>query len=414
MYNFTQNEFSMVTSMQPGTTFYDGSPISEAVAFLNFSVTLIASPVSCSSEDFNVQLAIGDVSLSEWLCVDQPNGQTTFTYSVADRTLVDSTSSTAVVALTINSANGNNVFVPVVEYNITALMIDQSWLVVSEAIVKEDGSAVLTGATVVTLAGVAAEMLDASFHQLATGYSFSYIDTEGNFATEPQQSFSFQVNINVPSYYLRNGEVQVISLISFLSGLISIPGGVITVGTFLAFCYSYYVHYFMHDEENDQAGYEMSIFSRMSSSSTLISTPASPVLSRQSSNFSQTSMLPSSVHQPPRRGTVYSRVPSQSGESIRSFRSGDTSSFTTSPSGSQLSLQIPSTMLSNMDSMPSAISLTSTPISPLSRNFSIGTLTARLDSIRTSYATRTNSVASNMSSTSTAGPRDLDALLPDD
>jgi hypothetical protein len=83
-------------------------------------------------------------------------------------------------------------------------------------------------------------------------------------ARQPSTSLSLAFEISVPSYYLKAQQIQAISVLNFLSGILAIGGGVIAAGTLLAFIYSYSSHHFFGDS-SDAGGYELSQRKTMSS-----------------------------------------------------------------------------------------------------------------------------------------------------
>lgn len=252
IYNFAENQYGTLTTLQPGTTFSNGQAITSAATQLSATVVLFASPVSCSSL---FAAALGSTSLK--LSCQASASSTTLTFMTASATqLVLSPTSTIDLTLTITAPDDNVVFAPVLQYTFSALQYDGSSFAVNETLVGSS-TMVLTGTTTVSLAAVAAEQQDIDGVVTATGYTVSYISTTPATAQQPGTSLGLVFEMSVPSYYLKVQQIQAISVITFLSGIAALGGAVIAAGTLLAFVYSYVSHHFF-DGALDSGGYELS------------------------------------------------------------------------------------------------------------------------------------------------------------
>jgi len=240
--NFVQHRYDTSTSLQPGTTFTNRALITTAVTQLNVTAVLMASPVHCNDDTFTFQATLASVALpSPVVCTESADGTAvTLGFGTLPNTQLQlSSSSIAELSLTITAADSNVVFAPVLSYALALAQYDGSVLSINETIVPE-GSAVISGASTVTIAGVAVEHLTIDGVMTKAGYTFSYLSTVAAEPSLPSPALVLTFQITVPSYYMLEQQVEVISVLMFLSGILAIGGGVVTVGTLVAFAQSYY------------------------------------------------------------------------------------------------------------------------------------------------------------------------------
>ena len=242
--NYVQNQFSTDTSLQPGTTFESGVAVTAvATTQLAFVISLLGSSVTCDPSAFIISVSLGSSAVNA-SCTTSSNGSNTtiVATTVPNALLTTSTAATAQLLLTISSPaeDQNPVFTPAIQYTLTATQYDGSQLVTAETILPPSGQ-VIAGTTTVSLAAVAAEVLDISGAETGSpGYVFSYTSTfPGTTGASPGPQLVLSIELGVPSYYLRVAQVQAISVLSLLSGILAIAGGVVAAGTVVAFVYSF-------------------------------------------------------------------------------------------------------------------------------------------------------------------------------
>jgi len=250
--NFALNQYGDTTSLQPGAMFSNGQPISTAPTQFNASVSLIASPVHCASEAYTFSAQLGDQSSATPVGLrildcdsDSLSNTTTIVFGTPPNTLLQlsSVSSTDfVLRIDSTTAGGNAVFTPVLSYSFVALLHDQSILYINETIVAATTTgavpSVITGTTTVSLAGVGAEHVSVDDAVTNTGFTFSYIGTTTTAAATPEAFLAIDFHISVPSNFLQVRQVELMSPLILLSGLLAIGGGVLSAGTIIAYSYA--------------------------------------------------------------------------------------------------------------------------------------------------------------------------------
>ena len=117
------------------------------------------------------------------------------------------------------------------QYAFVATLHDGTLFVVEETITPSAAANILTGTTIISLAGVGAEHVNIYGAVTQTGYTFSYIGTIANEAVIPSTTMSLDFRISVPSNFLQVLQVESLSPLILLSGLLAISGGVLTAGT---------------------------------------------------------------------------------------------------------------------------------------------------------------------------------------
>ena len=92
----------------------------------------------------------------------------------------------------------------------------------------------LTGDVTILLSAVPTEYLNEDTSTAGTGYTFSYFSSTAP-ALSPPSSSTLQVafNLPVPENYYQIKQVQNISGLQFVVGIVSLAGGVLTVGAIL-------------------------------------------------------------------------------------------------------------------------------------------------------------------------------------
>jgi hypothetical protein len=211
----------------------------------------LASPITCDSTHFIVSATLGATQLSAPVC--STNGaNTTFTFATSPNQPLPLTGTETVdMTLTIVAAAANVIFTPILQYAISGLVYDKSITTINETIVGSS-STLITGTTNVAIAAVAAEQIDINNYVLATGYTFSYISTTPTVASAPSTILQLVFTIDVPAYYVQVRQVQNISGLSFVSGILAIGGGVLAGGTLFAFFWSYIAHHWFKYREDDE------------------------------------------------------------------------------------------------------------------------------------------------------------------
>ena len=254
IYNFVETGFAASETLQPGTIFSDGTAIATAPTQLAATVILLASPVLCTSA-FSIVATLGADTLTS-NCTQTAKNNVTIAFSMPASASLPLTSTSIIdFALTITAAEGNLVYAPVIAYTFTGLQFDGTSLSLTETIAASAGQ-LITGSSTVALAGVASEEVTIGGDVSTTGYAFSYISSAPAMSAQPSTSLSINFQINVPAYYLREQQVQVISWLSFFSNLLALAGGVIAVISVVAFIFSlcsrrFWKHWDKKEQAND-------------------------------------------------------------------------------------------------------------------------------------------------------------------
>ena len=142
--------------------------------------------------------------------------------------------STSSVSLVITSVSGSPVFTHGVSYQLLFSNYGGTFSRLTETITN-DPAGQLTGDVTVSLSAVPTEYLNEDTSTAGTGYTFSYFSSSApalGIPSSPTLQVAFE--LPVPGYFYQVKEVQNISGLQFVVGLVSLAGGVLTVGSIIA------------------------------------------------------------------------------------------------------------------------------------------------------------------------------------
>ena len=131
------------------------------------------------------------------------------------------------------SVSGSPVFTHGVSYQLLLGNNDDTFTQMTGTVTNNANNQ-LTGDVTILLSAVPTEYLNEDLSTAGTGYTFSYFSSSAPVLGTPSSS-TLQVSFNlpVPENYYQVKQVQNISGLQFVVGLISLAGGVLTVGTVL-------------------------------------------------------------------------------------------------------------------------------------------------------------------------------------
>ena len=232
----TQGVVSL-SSVQPGATFTNKQPTSTATASLSLIIVLYQTPISCDPTQFTLQVVAANSASTGSLtgtpnCVEDaslPSLNISFSFPAAL-----SYTSTSSVSLVITSTSGSPVFTHGVSYQLLFGNYGGAFTRMTET-VTSDPSNQLTGDVTISLSAVPTEYLNEDTTTAGTGYTFSYFSSSApalNIPSSPTLQVAFE--LPVPGYFYQVKEVQNISGLQFVVGLVSLAGGVLTVGSIIA------------------------------------------------------------------------------------------------------------------------------------------------------------------------------------
>jgi hypothetical protein len=279
--NFALNRYVSLTTLQPGTTFgAGGGAVSTATALTSLWVEVAVgagSVTSCASVTANA--SYGGVALDVVCSNPEVSGAAgaaggaSVVFSFGTSSASTSSGGPGVLAGPLvlslcapDGLAGQVVFAPVLAYNFSALAYDGTTYSLQQTVVPTvvpgpgsgSGAAanVLTGTTTVNLAAVPAQILAASGAGVGSpGYDFSYIATvvgQSEDGSPSLDALALAFDFAVPQYYLQSQQVEAISGLSFVAGIVALAGGVLAAATGLAFLVSYLRH--AHDARRTASG----------------------------------------------------------------------------------------------------------------------------------------------------------------
>ena len=143
------------------------------------------------------------------------------------------------MSLQATSLSGSPLFSHGVWYQIILRNYDGSFAQITETLTN-DPSNQLTGDVSVSISTVPTEFLDENGLTQKTGYIFSYFSSSTLALAVPSAAtLTVAFDLSVPEYFYQVRQVQTISGLQFVVGLVSLAGGVTAVGAVLANAGSY-------------------------------------------------------------------------------------------------------------------------------------------------------------------------------
>jgi len=233
---------ALLTAVQPGTVFTSGSSTSSASTTLSLSLALFQTPITCDSTAFTLTFSAlnsesaGSLSGPPTSCVvDVTLPSLNLTYNFAAPLSFTSTSS---VVFTASSINQSPLFSHGASYNLTLSSYQGETLKMWQTLTN-DPTNQLTGDVTVDLSAIPTEYLYDTTTQ-STGYTYTHFSSSAdslNVTTSSILSVTF--NFPVSQYFYQIKNVQAISDVVFLTGLLSLGAGVIAGGSLFANAVSY-------------------------------------------------------------------------------------------------------------------------------------------------------------------------------
>ena len=225
------------SAVQPGSRFTSKLPTSSATTNISLQIVLFQTSITCDANLFPLLITAAD-STSSGSLSDPP------TTCIQDSSLPSlnltfkfpsplSFTPTSVVSLVATSL-GSPLFSHGVWYEITLENYDGTFTQITETLTNDPSNQV-TGDVSVSVSTVPTEFLNENGETLNTGYIFSYFSSSAAAISAPS-SATLQVSfdLSVPEYFFQVRQVQAISGLQFVVGLVSLAGGVIAVGSVLA------------------------------------------------------------------------------------------------------------------------------------------------------------------------------------
>jgi len=233
--NFVVNQRTEISALQPGTQFSNSNDTSSAASTLSLAITLFQTPVTCDTTHFAFSVFSSSVASTGAIygapacLVDQTLTAVNLTFSFPAPLHFSPQSS---ISVQVTSEDGSPLFSHGVWYKLVLESFDSSLLTLTETVVAP--SPYLSGNLEVDLSVTPTEYLIDTTTQ-ATGYTFSFFSSAIESVFSPSSStLSVVFEFPVPGNYLRIDNVENITPLSFVVGLISLAGGVITAGSLLA------------------------------------------------------------------------------------------------------------------------------------------------------------------------------------
>ena len=234
---FVADGVSTQSYVQPGSRFISTESTSSATTNLSLAIVLFQTPITCNFSQFTLEVVATDTTFTGSLsnppdCIEDsslPSLNLSFTFPSSL-----SFTSTSSVSLEATSLSESPLFSHGVWYEITLRNYDGTFTQITETL-SNDPSNQLTGDVSVSISTVPTEFLDENGGTLKTGYIFSYFSTSAPALPVPT-SATLQVSfdLSVPEYFYQVREMQEISGLQFVVGLVSLAGGVMAFGSVLA------------------------------------------------------------------------------------------------------------------------------------------------------------------------------------
>ena len=220
--------------VQPGSQFTSGNSTSSATANVSLSIVLFQTPITCDSTQVTLEVvAVATTSAGALsgipTCVQDsslPSVNLTFTFPSP---LSFTPTSTVLVQAT--SLSGSPLFSHGVWYKILLENYYGTFTQITETLANTE----LTGDATISVSSVPAEYIDENGNTLKNGYIFSYFSSSATAIPVPSSAtLAVSFSLSVPEFFYQVREVQAISGLQFVVGLVSLAGGVLTVGSVLA------------------------------------------------------------------------------------------------------------------------------------------------------------------------------------
>ena len=250
--NYAVNQRIEDSALQPGTQFSNSNDTSSAASTLFLAVTLFQTPVTCDTTHFAFSVfsssvaSPGAISGAPACLVDQTLTAVNLTFSFPAPLHF---SPQSVIAVQVTSADGSPLFSHGVWYKLVLESFDSSLLTLTETVVAP--SPYLSGSLEVELSVTPTEYLYDTTTQ-AIGYTFGFFSSAIESVSSPSSgTLSVAFEFPVPSIYLGIDNVENITPLTFVVGLVSLAGGVITAGSILA---STITVLFLRKGKNNQDG----------------------------------------------------------------------------------------------------------------------------------------------------------------
>ena len=226
-----------LTAVQPGTVFTNGSSTFSVGTMLSLSLVLFQTPITCDPAAFTLTFSAlnskssGSLSARPSSCVVDPTlPSLTVTYAFPVPLSFTSASS---VVFSATSVNQSPLFSHGVSYNLSLSSYEgrsvEMWETLTNDPINE-----LTGDVTVALSAIPTEYLHDADTQ-STGYTYTYFSSSAvvlNVTTSSTVLMTF--NFPVSQYFYQIKNVQAISDVVFLTGLLSLGGGIIAGGSLFA------------------------------------------------------------------------------------------------------------------------------------------------------------------------------------
>ena len=230
-----------LTAVQPGIVFTNGSSTSSVGTPLSLSLVLFQSPITCDPANFTLTFSAvnsesGFLSARPTSCVVDPAFPSlNLTYAFPAPLRFTSASS---VVFSATSANQSPLFSHGVSYNMSLLSYQGRSVQMWETLTNDPVN-LLTGDVTVEMSAVPTEYLVDTETQ-SFGYIYTHFSSSAE-ASNITSSSTYLVTFNFPAerYYYQIKNVQAISNVVFLTGLVSLAAAVITAGSLFANLVSY-------------------------------------------------------------------------------------------------------------------------------------------------------------------------------
>jgi len=204
-------------------------------------IVLFQTPITCDQTNFTLRVvATGTTSSGSLagtpLCAhDSSIPSVNLTFAFPSPLSFTSTSSVSLQATSVvgSSVYGSPLFTHGVLYEIALENYYGICTQISETLTN-DPTNQLTGDVVISLSAVPTELLDESGETLRTGNIFSYFSSSAPALSMPTSAtLTVSFELPAPGYFYHVSQVQAISALQFVVGLVSLAGGVMAVGSYL-------------------------------------------------------------------------------------------------------------------------------------------------------------------------------------
>jgi len=238
--NFFAHSRTELTAVQPGTVFTSGKSVSATSTPFSVTLEFLHSPINCDPTQFRLVFSTVDstppvISNLPLSCVPSSSSSVILTYTSPGPLSFTSTSS---IVFTATALNGSPLFSHGVSFNLTFTSYEGITVRMYELLTHDPGQ--LTGNVTVGLAAIPTEYLVDTETQ-SVGYTFTYFSSSADFlavSTSPVLQVVFEVPVQGYFYQIKN--IQAISDLVFVTGLLALPAGVITGGAFLATLWTFF------------------------------------------------------------------------------------------------------------------------------------------------------------------------------